>query len=52
MRYLLLIFAFVLFFVWIASFLIFHIVGGLIHLLLVIALILFIAHLFTSRRPA
>jgi Family of unknown function (DUF5670) len=50
MRYLLLIFAFVLFFVWIASFLIFHIVGGLIHLILVAALILFVVHLFSARR--
>jgi len=50
MRYILLILAFVLFFVWIASFLMFHIVGGLIHLLLVAALILFVVHLFSARR--
>jgi Family of unknown function (DUF5670) len=50
MRYLFLALALVLFFVWIASFLIFHIVGALIHLLLVVALILFVAHLFSHRR--
>lgn len=52
MRYLLLAIAVVLLFVWVASFLIFHIVGGLIHLLLVIALILFVVHLFSRRRSA
>lgn len=52
MRYLLLAIAILLFFVWIAAFLLFHIVGALIHLLLVAALILFVVHLFSRRRSA
>jgi hypothetical protein len=40
----------VLFVVWILGFTAFHVAGGLIHLLLVFAVISFIAHLITGRR--
>jgi len=36
---------------WILGFGVFHVAGGLIHLLLVIALILLIVRLATGRRP-
>lgn len=52
MRYLFLAMAILLFFVWVSAFLIFHIVGALIHLVLLVALVLFIVHLFRPRRPA
>jgi hypothetical protein len=35
---------------WLLGFVVFHVAGGLIHLLLVIALISFIWHLFTGRK--
>lgn len=50
MRYLLLVFALLLFFVWVGSFLIFHIVGGLIHVVLILAIVLFVVHLVSGRR--
>jgi Family of unknown function (DUF5670) len=40
----------VLFVVWILGFTAFHVAGGLIHLLLVFAVISFIAHLIAGRR--
>ena len=43
--------AIVLFILWALGFLAFHIGGGLIHLLLVIAVIVVIARLVTGRRP-
>ena len=52
MRYALLGIALVLFFAWIGAFLMFHVVGALIHLVLLVAVILFILHLFTGRRSA
>jgi hypothetical protein len=52
MRYLLLIFALVLFFVWIGSFVLFHVTGVLLHIILLVALVLFIAHFFGNRRSA
>jgi hypothetical protein len=52
MRYLFLIFAFVLFFVWIGSFVLFHVAGALIHIVLLVALVLFIAHFFGNRGSA
>jgi hypothetical protein len=50
MRYALLAIALVLFFLWIGAFLVFHVVGALIHLLLLVAVVLFILHLFRGRR--
>jgi hypothetical protein len=40
----------ILFVAWILGFVVFHVAGGLIHLLLVIAVIAFIWHLVTGRR--
>ncbi|MEA3048662.1 MAG: hypothetical protein QOG84_498 [Sphingomonadales bacterium] len=37
---------------WLLGFLAFHVAGGLIHIILVIAVILFIVHLVTGRRGA
>jgi len=42
--------AMVLFVLWILGWLVFHVAGGLIHLLLVIAVIVFLVNLFTGRR--
>ena len=52
MRYALLILAGLLFFVWLGAFILFHVVGALIHLILVLAIVLFVVHLFSSRRAA
>ncbi|HSC32982.1 MAG TPA: lmo0937 family membrane protein [Gemmatimonadaceae bacterium] len=41
----------ILFILWILGFGVFHVAGGLIHLLLVIAVILLIVRLVTGRRP-
>ena len=49
MRYILLVLAFIFFIIWVVSWLAFHVAGGLIHLLLVIAVILFIVHLVRGR---
>jgi len=49
MRYILLVLAFIFFIIWIVSWLAFHVAGGLIHLLLVIAVVLFIIHLVRGR---
>jgi len=49
MRFLFLILAFVLFIIWIVSWLAFHIAGGLIHLVLVVGVILLIVHLFRGK---
>ncbi|HET6579765.1 MAG TPA: lmo0937 family membrane protein [Gemmatimonadales bacterium] len=42
--------AIVLFVLWILGWLVFHVAGGLIHLLLVIAIIVFLFNLFSGRR--
>ena len=42
--------AIVLFVLWILGWLVFHVAGGLIHILLVIAIIVFLVNLFTGRR--
>jgi uncharacterized membrane protein YGL010W len=52
MRYGLLVIALLLFFAWIGAFLVFHVVGALIHIVLVVAIILFIVHLVSGRRAA
>jgi Family of unknown function (DUF5670) len=51
-RYGLLALAFLLFFVWIGAFLVFHVVGFFIHIVLIVAVILFVVHLFSPRRTA
>ncbi|CAN5665286.1 hypothetical protein BH10CHL1_BH10CHL1_48680 [soil metagenome] len=42
--------ALILFILWILGFAVFHIAGGLIHLLLVIAVIVIVYRLITGRR--
>lgn len=45
-----LVIALLLFIAWIGGFLVFHIAGALIHLVLLIALVSLILHFFTSSR--
>ena len=42
--------AILLLFAWIGSFIVYHVAGFLIHLLLILALIALVIHLFTGRR--
>ena len=49
MRFLFLIVAFLFFIIWVVSYLAFHIAGGLIHILLVVALIALVMHFFRGR---
>jgi len=51
MRFIFLALALLLFFTWIGAFVIYHVAAALIHLLLVLAIVLFIAHVFKRRRP-
>jgi hypothetical protein len=44
--------AFLLLILWAGGFLMFHVAGGLIHILLVLAVISFLVHLFTGARTA
>lgn len=44
--------AFLLLVMWMGGFLFFHVAGGLIHLLLLFAVISFVVHLFTGTRTA
>ena len=50
MRYVFLILFFVLFVVWVLAWAAFHVAGGLIHLLLLLAVIAIVMHFFTGRR--
>ena len=50
MRFVFLGLALVLFFTWIGAFVVFHIAVALIHLLLILAVIFLVIHLFTGRR--
>lgn len=50
MRFAFLAIALILFFTWVGAFVVFHIAAALIHLLLILALIFFVVHLFTGRR--
>jgi hypothetical protein len=43
---------FLLLIMWLGGFLMFHVASGLIHLLLVFAVISFVVHLFTGARTA
>ena len=47
-----LVLAVLLFFAWVGSFIMFHVAGFLIHLLLVFALISVLIHAFSGKRPA
>jgi uncharacterized protein DUF5670 len=42
--------AIILFIAWLLGFVVFHVAGGLIHLLLVVALVVFVFNLITGRR--
>ena len=44
--------AIVLFVLWLLGFLAFHVTSGLIHIALIIAVIMLIAHFFTGRTTA
>ena len=44
--------ALLLIIVWAGGFLMFHVAGGLIHLLLLFAVVSFVAHLFMGSRTA
>ncbi|MFY9841943.1 MAG: lmo0937 family membrane protein [Terriglobales bacterium] len=44
--------AFLLLLMWVGGFLFFHVASGLIHLLLLFAVIFFVLHLFTGARTA
>jgi hypothetical protein len=44
--------AFLLLILWAGGFLMFHVAGGLIHLLLLFAVISLVVHLFTGTRTA
>jgi hypothetical protein len=44
--------ALLLVFLWLGGFLMFHVASGLIHLLLLFAVISFVVHLFTGTRTA
>jgi hypothetical protein len=52
MRFVFLAVALVLFFTWIGAFVVFHVAAALIHLLLIVAIIFFLVHLFGGRRAA
>lgn len=52
MRFIFLILFFVLAAVWLFGFVAFHVTGGLIHILLVLAVISLLVHLFTGRSTA
>jgi hypothetical protein len=42
--------AIILFIAWLLGFVVFHVAGGLIHLLLVVAVVVFVFNLITGRR--
>ncbi len=50
MRFIFLILFFVLGITWLLAWTAFHVAGGLIHLLLIVAFLSLVMHLFTSRR--
>ena len=52
MRFMFLALALLLFFTWIGAFVVFHVAAALIHLLLVLAVIFILVHLFSGRRAA
>ena len=52
MRFMFLALALFLFFTWIGASVVFHVAAALIHLLLVLAVIFLLVHLFSGRRAA
>ena len=51
MRFIFLVLALLLFFTWIGAFVVFHVSVALIHLLLALAVIFVLVHVFGGRRP-
>ena len=49
MRFLFLVLALLLFFTWVGAFVIFHVAGGLLHLLLILAVVFLVIHLVRGR---
>ena len=52
MRFVFLTVALILLFMWIGAFVVFHVAAALIHLLLVLAVVFLVIHLFSGRRAA
>jgi hypothetical protein len=52
MRFIWLLLALLLLFAWIGGFVVYHVAGFAIHVLLVFAIIALVIHLFSARRPA
>jgi len=52
MRFIWLVLAFVLVFAWLGGFVVYHAAGFAIHILLILAFISIIIHLFSGRRTA
>jgi hypothetical protein len=52
MRFIFLVLALVLFFTWIGAFVVFHLAGALIHVLVILAVVFLVIHLFSARRAA
>jgi hypothetical protein len=52
MRFVFLGLALVLFFTWIGAFVVFHVAAALIHLLLILAVVFLVIHLFSGRRAS
>ena len=52
MRLMFLALALLLFFTWIGAFVVFHVAAALIHLLLVLAVVFLVIHLFSGHRAA
>jgi hypothetical protein len=52
MRFVFLAVALILFFTWIGAFVVLHVAAALIHLLLIVAVVFFLVHLFSGRRAA
>jgi len=47
-----LVLAFVLFLVWVGAFVVFHVAGFVLRLILILALILLVVHFLTNRKKA
>ena len=52
MRFVFLAIAILFFFTWIGAFVVFHVAAALIHLLLIVAVIFFLVHLFSGQKRA
>jgi hypothetical protein len=50
MRFIFLVLALMMFFVWVGAFVVFHVAALFIHILLVLAIVFLVIHLVTGRR--